>query len=71
MKNSACSCKHRRSKDFSHWNIYICHTVLKICLFPDLQFMKMNEQICLILTFSFDFHPLTGIQSINDRLLYP
>ena len=72
MKNPTSSGKHRRSKHFSHWNIYICHTVFKICLFPDIfQFMQMNDQICLVVLFSFYFYPLTGIQSLNDRLLYP
>ena len=72
MKNPTGSGQHRRSKHFSHWNIYICHTIFKICLFSDIfQFMQMNDQICLVVIFSFYFYPLTGIQRLNDRLLYP
>ena len=31
--------------------------------------MKMNEQICLILSLSLDFYPFTGVKSVNDCLL--
>ena len=29
----------------------------------------MDEQIRLVLSFSLDFYPFTGIKSVNDRLL--
>ena len=70
MKGSACSGQYRRSKHFTNRNVHICHTVLKIRLFLRIcQFMKMNQKIRLIVSTSFDFHPLTGIQGIDDRLL--
>ena len=70
MKDSACACQLRRCKDFAHRNVHICHTVLKIRLFLRIcQFMKMDQKIRLIVSTSFDFHPLTGIQGIDDRLL--
>ena len=72
MKDSAGSCENRGRKHFPHRNIHICHTVFKICLFFDIfKFMQMNDQICFIVIFALDFYPLTGIQSLYDRLLDP
>ena len=72
MKDSAGSCENRGRKHFPHRNIHICHTVFKICLFFDIvKFMQMNDQISLIIIFSLNFYPLTGIQRLYDRLLDP
>ena len=70
MKHSAGSCQHRGSEHFSDRNIHICHAVFKIGLcFRVFQSMKMDQKVRLIFSFTLDFHPLTGIQRINDGLL--
>ena len=70
MKGSACSGQYRRSKHFTNRNVHICHTVLEVCLFLRIcESMEMDQHICFIVTFSLDFHPFAGIQSIDDRLL--
>jgi len=70
MENTAGSRKYRGSKDFAYRNIYVCHTVFKICFFfRIIKLMKMNKKICLIAVLTFNFHPLAGIQSINNGLL--
>ena len=70
MKDPTGSCKLRGGKNFSYRNVHICHTVLKIRLFLRIcQLMKMDQKIRLIISTAFDLHPLTGVQSIDDRLL--
>ena len=71
MKDPTGSCKHRRSKHFAYRNIYISHTIFKVGLcFWICQFMKMDQEICLIVSLPLNLHPLTGIQSVYDLLLH-